>query len=121
MSTLIPAKNLLGTYGTMYYVKNMQEAINWYKALGLQPSYESEEWTEFPINGHSICLHLEDSKRKKDSGMIILRVTNLTQILADLKKKNIKITEEMKEVYPGAFAADICDPEGNSISLYEGP
>jgi hypothetical protein len=123
MTTATVAKNLKGTYGTMYFVKDMQKSVAWFRGnFGLVPSFESAEWTEFPIQGGtSICLHNIDSQQKHNtSGFVILRVDNIRDVVADLQKKDVR-TDEIKEVCPGAQAANIYDLDGNVISLYDGP
>lgn len=116
------AKNLKATYGTMYFVKDMKKSVEWYRALGLVPSFESAEWSEFPVHGGtSICLHSIDPQRKdKTSGFMILRVNNIRDVVADLQKKGVRV-DAIKEVCPGAHAADIYDLDGNVIGLYDGP
>ena len=113
-----------GTYGTMYYVKDMAKAVMYYKEnLGLKPRFESPEWTEFDLNGHGLCLHAmgkdEKGLNQKGVGLLILDVKGLVTMVAELKKKGVEFIGEMKEVHPGAHSIEFKDPSDNVISLYE--
>lgn len=121
MTESLLAKNQKGTYGTMYFVNDMQKSVAWYKdKLGLKPSWESEGWTEFPINNHSICLHLlTPDKKGLAAGYAIIRVSDLKGVVAELKNRNVRM-DDIAEVHPGAYAVKLYDPDGNVVSLYEG-
>lgn len=117
------AEHTTNTYGTMYYVKDMKKAVALFRdTLGYKPSYESNEWTEFPINGHSICLHLSGGAedQAKGAGILIINVSDIRGVLADLQKKDVKVSE-LHEVHPGAFSFNVKDADGNVFSFYEGP
>jgi catechol 2,3-dioxygenase-like lactoylglutathione lyase family enzyme len=120
MSESILAKNAKGTYGTMYFVRDMKKAVDWYKnVLGLHPSMESEGWTEIPIQNHSICLHPYDaSKKDLAAGYVIINVSNIKNVAAELKKQGVRI-DEIKEVCPGNYSVNLYDPDGNVVSLYQ--
>lgn len=121
MSESLLVKNQKGTYGTMYFVNDMQKSVAWYKdKLGLKPSWESEGWTEFPVNNHSICLHLRTPDKKHlAGGYAIIRVTDLNHVVAELKDRGVRM-DNITEVHPGAFAVRLYDPDNNILSLYEG-
>lgn len=108
-----------GTYGTMYYVRDMAKAVEYYREqLGLKPTFESPDWTEFSVNGHALCLHIA----RQDSscpGVLILKVKGLEALVSRMKSKGVEFTGPIKEVHPGAYSADFRDPDGNTISLYE--
>lgn len=113
---------ILGTYGTMYYVKDMKKAVEFFsEKLGAKPGMQSPEWTEFPFGGHALCLHAyKDDKSPAANGSLILHVEDIRAFVAHLKAKLARV-EEPREVHPGAWSADFVDPEGNHISLYQGP
>ena len=50
--------------------------------------------------------------------MINFRVTNLENILNDLKKENVSVAGEMQKYDYGNFGW-VMDPEGNKIELWE--
>jgi catechol 2,3-dioxygenase-like lactoylglutathione lyase family enzyme len=122
MSESILAKNVKGTYGTMYLVSDMKKTAHWYKnILGLQPSHESEGWTEIPIQNHPICLHpIDPSNKEVTAGYVMINVTNIKDIAAELKKQGVNI-DEIVEVYPGYYAVNLYDPDGNIVRLFEEP
>lgn len=115
------AKQLRGTYGTIYYVRDMDVSLRWFKeSLGLKPSFESPHWSEFDCGGHSLCLHiLEKGKKSTSSGLLILRVKDIYGVVIDLQSRGVVFEREPHEVHPGAFSADFKDPDGNIVSLYE--
>lgn len=110
-----------GCYGTMYYVADMKKSVAYYKdTLGLKPRYESEEWTEFDLgDGTALCLHPVNGKKHHTGGTLIMNVQDIRGTVAAMKKKGAEFEGEVKEVHPGAFAAEFKDPAGNVISLYE--
>ena len=99
------ASRVKGTYGTMYYVKDMAKSVKFFsERLGARPSFESPEWAEFRFGGQGLCLHLAGIK----------------QFAAELKAAGTAVGE-IHEVPPGAYAADFKDVDGNVVGLYEGP
>lgn len=118
----IEAAKVKGTYGTMYYVKDMAKAVKFYKErLGAKPSFESPDWTEFPFGGASLCLHPIGAKAKPHAnGCLILHVDGIRQMVADLKAAGVEVSD-VHEVHPGAYSAEFQDPDGGMLSLYEGP
>jgi len=110
-----------GTYGTMYYVRDMKKSVQYYKdKLELQPVFESPDWTEFSFSGHSLCLHLAGVENSvSGAGVLITKVKNIEGVVNTLKSKGVEFDSEIKEVHPGAYSADFVDPDGNHISLYE--
>ena len=117
------APKVKGTYGTMYYVKDMAAAVRLYtEKLGLKPAYESPEWTEFPVGGHSLCLHsTKGAKAITTNGVLILHVDGIVALIERLKAQGVKVLSEPAEVHPGAWGAQIADADGSAVSFYEGP
>ncbi|MBI3552919.1 MAG: VOC family protein [Elusimicrobia bacterium] len=110
-----------GTYGTMYFVKDVLKTAKFLKEkLALKTGYESADWTEFHVGGQSLCLHPEGEKTHAKNGTMILHVDGIRTLAAELKAKGVKVTD-VHEVHPGAWSADFTDLDGNVISLYEGP
>ncbi|MFI5361943.1 MAG: VOC family protein [Elusimicrobiota bacterium] len=120
------ASKIKGTYGTMYYVKDMGKAAAFYKErLGAKPTIESPDWTEFNFGGTSLCLHLSrgrkgGGKNEHANGSMVLHVDGIRALVAELKAGGVDV-DEVHEVYPGAWSADFRDPSGNVVGLYEGP
>jgi predicted enzyme related to lactoylglutathione lyase len=115
------APAILGAYGTMYHVKDMAKAVQFFKkTLGLKPSAESAGWTEFALSGQTLCLSSGSKEEAARSGILILRVEEIKAARASLKAKGLTVSE-ITEVLPGAFACDFTDPSGNVIGIYQGP
>lgn len=117
------AFKIVGTYGTMYYVNSMEAAVAWHsKALGgLKPSFESPDWTEFPLpGGHSLCLHgLMPGQKNPQIGVLIIKVKNLDALIPHLNSLNVEIVTPKNEVHPGAYCLDVLDDSKNRMSFYE--
>ena len=109
------------TYGTMYFVDDMKKSVAFYKEImGLTPTWESPEWTEFGINGHSLCLHLKaPGEWFAPNGTLIGNVKNIKTLVESLKKKGVEFYGEVKEVHPGAYSVGFKDPSGNVLSMFE--
>lgn len=111
-----------GTYGTMYYVRDMAKSVQFYKDLyGKNPVMESPEWTQFDLNGSSICLHgLGEGQTEIDGkGVLIHQVKNLKETIPALKSMGIEFVKDYHQVCEGGFAVDVRDPSGNVISFFE--
>jgi predicted enzyme related to lactoylglutathione lyase len=112
---------ILGAYGTMYHVKDMAKAAQFFKkTLGLKPASESAEWTEYELPGQTLCLSSGTKEEAPHSGILILRVEDVKAARATLKAGGLTVSE-ISEVKPGAFACDFTDPDGNVIGLFQGP
>lgn len=118
-----PAKaDVLGNYGTMYFVQDMPQAAAFFKAkLGLKPRYESQEWTEFDLGGGALCLHAAAPGKSAGNGTLILRVSKIRDLVAKLRASGVRVVSDVREIHPGAYGAEISDPDGNVVSLYDGP
>jgi len=115
------AAQVTGTYGTMYHVKDMVKAVQFFsKTFGLKPSMESAEWTEFTLGGQRLCLNSGGAEAAPNSGILIFQVENLKATRAALKAGGVKVSE-INEVHKGAVACDFTDPEGHTVGLYQGP
>ncbi|MCB9027351.1 MAG: VOC family protein [Bdellovibrionaceae bacterium] len=115
------SKNFKGTYGTMYYVKDMNKTVQYYKDMfNLTPEDESPEWTTFSFDGHRICLHACGEKDKVEgNGILITNVTKLDEMVVELKKRGVEFIKDITQVCEGGYSADFKDPSGNIVSLFE--
>jgi extradiol dioxygenase family protein len=115
------AAKIKGTYGTMYFVKDMGKSAAFFKErLGAKPTIESPEWTEFDFGGNRLCLHKAGGPKDHANGSMILHVDGIRALVAELKAAGVDVSE-VHEVYPGAYSADFREPGGNVVGLYEGP
>ena len=110
---------MLGTYGTMYYVRDMAKSVAFYKERFGLSGNESPEWSEFDLNGHAICLHaMRPGEKHSSEGVLITKVKGIKGVISELRSQGVEVENE-HEVYPGAFAANFRTPDGHTISLYE--
>lgn len=120
-------KKVTGIGGIFFKCKDADAMNEWYaKNLGMPVSEHgifhwrdmdnpektgSTVWSPFP----------DDTKyfdpSKKDF-MINYRVENIEQLVEDLKREGVTITDEIKTYEYGKFV-HILDPEGNAIELWE--
>lgn len=110
-----------GTYGTIYYTANMQRSVEFYKKVfEKEPTHASDGWTEFDCGGHNLCLHWQDSKEpvKSSKTCLIVSVRGLDGIIQKLRKQDMRMSDK-HEVHPGAYSADLTDPDGHILSFYE--
>ena len=114
-----PGSPILGVYGTLYYVRDMKKATEFYKTLlEIAPSLETSHWTTFDQGAQKICLHLAEPDMKDlPGGVVILKVTAIRSFVEGLKSKNTRILTEPKNVGGNDFSADFYDEDGNIVSL----
>src|SRR5947209_3818486 len=110
------------TYGTMYYVTNMKQAIEFYrKTLGVKPSDEGETWTEFDFGGHKLCLHATKPEETYPlNGILILNTDGVKSIFEKWKGDGLNVFN-LHEVHPGAWTFHLRDHNGNEHSIYGAP
>ncbi len=111
-----------GIYGTMYYVANIKQAIDFYRStLGLKPTSESEDWTEFELGGAELCLH---STRPEGNyplnGLVIFEAHELKKLFEKLKSQGLYVFN-LHEVYPEAWTFHMRDHNGNEHTFYGHP
>lgn len=107
------------TYGTMYYVDSMKAAVDFYKSkLGVTPTYESDEWTEFDIGGHNICLHNKRPGEKyRENGVLIFSFEGTKGLYEKMKNEGIKVFG-LHEVHPGHWTFHVNDNSNNELSIF---
>ena len=110
------------TYGTMYYVDRMSQAVAFYqKLLRKKPRYQSKEWTEFDVGGHAICLHAKErGKRYRSNGILIIRRSGIRSLFKTMKRKKLKVSG-LHEVHPSAWTFALSDSSKNELSFYGKP
>lgn len=121
-----------GTYGTMYYVKDMKKSVAFYRdVVGLKPEFEDDGWTQFNINGHALCLHATGQdvkivpladKKTATNGILILEVDNIHKVVGALKEKRVEfIGGGVNDMGECGLCADFKDLDGNLIGIYQKP
>jgi predicted enzyme related to lactoylglutathione lyase len=90
--------------------------------LNLKPEDESDSWTTFPVgeDGHRICLHAtDDAAAVNGKGILIINVSGLESVTAELKKRGAEIVNDIHQVCENGFSADIRDANGITLSFFE--
>lgn len=107
------------TYGTMYYVDNMKSAVEFYKQkLGVEPTHESPDWTEFSLDGHSICLHAKRPGEKyRENGILIMNFDGTKSLYEKMGREGVKV-HGLHEVHPGHWSFHVTDNSGNELSVF---
>lgn len=110
------------TYGTMYYVDNVEESVSFYrKSLGIVPSVESKDWAEFPIGGHNLCLHIKElGQNYRENGVLIIKAVNVKSLYEKMQADGFNV-RDLKEVYPGHWSFYLEDKSRNELSFYGSP
>ena len=107
-------------------VEDMERSTHFYKdTLGLQLKVKTTDWTEFFEKGTTLALH--PKKRKGTAGksdrhpnniLVGFMVSDLDQVVKDLKAKNVRFFKEPKSEPFGKHAI-ILDPDHHLISIAE--
>lgn len=110
------------TYGTMYYVSDMSNAVKYYKnKLGLSPTYESADWTEFSVGGHNLCLHAKDPKETyTPNGILIFNTEHIKEKFQTMKNDGLNVFG-LHEINPEAWSFHLKDDDNNETSFYGKP
>ena len=115
-----------GTYGTMYYVRNMKKSVAFYRdVIGLKPDFEDDGWTQFSVGGAALCLHaagdtaiVPAAPKSASNGIVILEVEDIRGMVGALKEKRVEFTGDLNDTGCG-WCTEFKDLDGNLISLYQ--
>ena len=114
---------VVGTYGTMFYVQDMEKSVKFFQeVLGLKPGFQSPEWTELTVGQSSLCLHILRQGEKADhaaNGILIMRVKGIHELVARMKSQGVEFSRDIHEIHKGAYGADFRSPEGTVFGFYE--
>ena len=110
------------TYGTMYYVDDMKKSVEFYKkSIGATPTYESNDWTEFNLSGHNLCLHVKRAGEKYDAnGIMIINAEGIEALFTQMKNDGLNVYG-LHQVHPGAMSFHLKDISANEVSFYGKP
>lgn len=114
---------MMKTYGTMYYVDDMDASVSFYQnLLGYEPSHRSSDWTEFSFGEHRLCLHAKrsDPSDYPQNGVLILNHDGIKSLYDSLKKKGLNVFG-LHQVHPEAWSFHFKDPGENELSYYGRP
>jgi lactoylglutathione lyase len=105
-------------------VEDMERSAQFYKdTIGLKLKVKTNDWIEFFDKGTTIALH---PRRRKDvddhnghtNVLVGFMVSDLDEVVNDLKAKNVRFFKEPKSEPFGKHAI-IVDPDGHLISIAE--
>ena len=110
------------TYGTMYYVSDMKQSVEFFKTnLALKPSYQSEDWTEFAVGEHRLCLHIKRSGEKaSENGILIFSHDGIKNLFEKMKNDQLNVFG-LHEIHPGAWTFHVKDANQNEFSFHGSP
>lgn len=108
------------TYGTMYYVNDMTEAIKYYTTiLGMKPTSESPGWSEFDMSGHRLCLHWKGggSEQYPANGILILYRDGIQKLFEGMKSDGYQVFG-MHQIHGEMYSFHFRDSSGSEMSFY---
>ncbi|HEX6231594.1 MAG TPA: VOC family protein [Jiangellaceae bacterium] len=117
-------ERVAGIGGVFFRVNDPQGLTRWYaEHLGVSPppaSYDQEPWTQEsgPTVFAPMASDSEHFGRPDQQWSINFRVRNLDAMVAQLRRAGIQV-EEHTESYPNGRFAELTDPEGTPIQLWE--
>lgn len=127
-TTRLNMKKVTGLGGVFFKCEDPQNMNEWYaKNLGLATSEYGAtfEWRQADNpakkGATAWCTFPQDTKYFNPSAkpfMINYRVEDIVALVAELKKENVTIVDEIVEYEYGKFV-HVLDPEGNIIELWE--
>jgi glyoxylase I family protein len=122
---------VLGLWGVRYQVKDVQRSINFYtRTLGFNldrqnlPAFAQVSIGDLKLilsgPGASGSRPMPDGRQQEPGGWnrVVLEVSDLPARIQELQGQGVRFRNEM-EVGPGGKQAQIEDPDGNPIELFE--
>lgn len=117
-------EKVTGIGGFFFRSKDRQALNRWYEEhLGVArvpESYDAEPWSQ-QAGPTAWCAFAHDTTmfgRPEQQWMVNFRVRDLEAMVAQLRAAGIAV-EVDPEVYPNGVFAQLADPEGNPIQLWE--
>jgi len=104
------------------YTRDMAQAVAWYgHLLGMSPSYQSDIWTTFDVNGAHLAIHRVDGDLANESRVGISLVA--TDTLEDLLQRwsSAGEIEVVRGIQDETFGRSLLltDPDGTVIQVNE--
>ncbi len=110
------------------FVSDMRRSVEFYRdVLGMPLKFETPGWTEFATEGATLALHTAEAAARPEAPVHHpadgacrpgLRVPDLDAFHRRMTEKNVRCTQEPKDVF-GARVAQYLDPDGLAISVGE--
>ena len=119
-------QRILGFGGFFFRAKDPAALAAWYdENFGIDPvpsDYDTQPWhqnegpTVFAPFAHDTAYFGEDTSK---TFMMNFRVANLEKMVAQLRANGNEVTMDEGNPYPNGVFANVVDPEGNPIQLWE--
>jgi len=111
---------ILGTDFVLFYVSDMQKAIEFYRGfLGLSLEFYKEKWQWAEFNAGNVTLTLSGGRpANAGGGVIALAVTDLEAAAQEVAAKGIKVKRPLHELST-CWHLEILDPDGNTVILHK--
>jgi glyoxylase I family protein len=118
-------------HGVRYQVSDVSRAVTFYvEQLGFKlehqqlPAFANVSLGSLHLllsgPGASGSRPMPNGRRQESGGWnrVVLRVKNLADVIAELKKSDVRVRNELEEG-PGGRQIQLEDPDGNPIELFE--
>jgi len=100
-------------------VSDIRKATNFYSyVLGLPVVTKSDQGAEFRTEGVILCLKAREPRSAGGSAQLTFQVNDLDVVFSDAKQRGAKVLTPPHTV-DGGRVAQIADPDGNIIELFE--
>lgn len=102
------------------YTTDSSVAVDWYgRVLGVEPSYQSDVWTTFDVDGTPLAIHRVDEELPRVSRVGISLVTeSLESLIERLASVNVEPTRGIQDETFGRSLL-LTDPDGTVIQVNE--
>ncbi|MEL7113356.1 MAG: VOC family protein [Pseudomonadota bacterium] len=119
-------QRITGLGGFFFRAKDPQALATWYdENLGIDPvpsDYETQPWhqdegpTVFAPFAHDTTYFGDDPSK---TFMLNVRVDDLEKMVAQLRANGNEVTLDEGNPYPNGLFANVKDPEGNPIQIWQ--
>ncbi|MCE4619382.1 MAG: hypothetical protein F7C37_08135 [Desulfurococcales archaeon] len=98
------------------FVRDMNLVLNFWKKIGINVRYSSDEWSELELDNLVLALHKDTTANPKDTG-IVFQVKDIGEAVERLTEKGIEVTDP-QDIGVGLEAL-FKDPEGNTYHIFQ--
>ncbi len=122
-------KTIMGLRYSIVMARDYEVMKSWYsKSLGLEAADQDDEgkWAtfRFPDGGAELAIHTippRDEKLSKDTKIVpCMEVGDIHEAVKELKGRGVEFVREVHEAMSGnVLLANLTDPEGNLLQLYQ--
>jgi len=110
-------------WSVTFYVSDLKRAAEFYEdILGLEKKYEYSSYAGFECGGVEIGLIPKPDRERKSSLLspsVEFLVDNVGAVYSELKRKRMKVIEELHDEPWGGREAAFADPDGNILEIVQ--